>query len=104
MADLIDPDRYAMEAGHPMTDAGLWRSLRRERPETVAVAGALGQRDAARRWLDDLRHRRLAIDGNDLVAAGLQGPAVGAGLAAAMEAMLEGRADTREEQLAAALG
>ncbi len=103
VVDLIDPDRYAMETGHPMTDAGLWRSLRRERPETVAVAGALGQVDAARRWLDDLRHRRLAIDGNDLVAAGLQGPAVGAGLAAAMEAMLEGRADTREEQLAAAL-
>ena len=72
-------------------------------PRRSRSAGALGQRDAARRWLDDLRHRRLAIDGNDLVAAGLQGPAVGAGLAAAMEAMLEGRADTREEQLAAAL-
>jgi tRNA nucleotidyltransferase (CCA-adding enzyme) len=104
VVDLIDPDRYAMETGDPMTDAGLWRALRRERPETVAVVGALGQVDAARRWLYDLRHRRLAIDGNDLVAAGLQGPAVGAGLAAAMEAMLDGRADTREEQLAAALG
>ena len=104
VVDLIDPDRYALETGHPMNDAGLWRALRRERPETVAVVGALGQVDTARRWLDDIRHRRLAIDGNDLVAAGLQGPAVGAGLAAAMEAMLEGRADTREEQLAAALG
>jgi tRNA nucleotidyltransferase (CCA-adding enzyme) len=104
VVDLIDPDRYAMETGDPMTDAGLWRALRRERPETVAVVGALGQLAAARRWLDDLSHRRLAIDGNDLVAAGLQGPAVGAGLAAAMEAMLDGRADTREEQLAAALG
>jgi tRNA nucleotidyltransferase (CCA-adding enzyme) len=104
VVDLIDQDRYAMEAGHPMTDGGLWRALRRERPETVAVVGALGQLAAARRWLDDLRHRRLAIDGNDLVAAGLQGPAVGAGLAAAMEAMLDGRADTREEQLGAALG
>ena len=38
------------------------------------------------------------------VVSAIQGPAVGAGLAAAMEAMLEGRADTREEQLAAALG
>ena len=104
VVDLIDPDRHAMETGEPMTDAVLWRALRRESPETVAVAGALGPVGAARRWLDDVRHRRLAIDGNDLVAAGLQGPAVGAGLTAAMEAMLEGRADTREEQLAAALG
>jgi hypothetical protein len=37
------------------------------------------------------------------VAAGREGPAVGAGLDAAMEAMLAGRATTREDQLAAAL-
>jgi len=84
-------------------DAELWRTLRRARPETVAVAGARGDGGAARRWLDDVRGRRLAITGHDLVAAGLEGPAVGAGLDAAMEAMLSGRADSREEQLAAAL-
>jgi len=89
--------------GEP-TDADLWRTLRREPPEAVAAAGALGPAEAARHWLDDVRHRRLAIDGHDLVAAGLNGPAVGAGLDAAMEAMLEGRAPGREEQLAAALG
>jgi tRNA nucleotidyltransferase (CCA-adding enzyme) len=86
------------------TDADLWRALRKEAPETVAVAGALGAADAARRWLDVVRHRRLAIDGNDLVAAGLSGPAVGAALAAATEAMLDGRAPSRAEQLAVALG
>ena len=59
---------------------------------------------AARRWLEDVRHRRLAITGDDIVAAGLYGPAVGEALDAAMVAMLHGRADTREEQLAAALG
>jgi tRNA nucleotidyltransferase (CCA-adding enzyme) len=87
----------------PLDDVGLWRALRRARPEAVAVAGARGDTDAARRWLDDVRHRRLEITGHDLVAAGLSGPAVGAGLDAATEAMLAGRAPGRDEQLAAAL-
>jgi tRNA nucleotidyltransferase (CCA-adding enzyme) len=86
-----------------MNDAELWRRLRRVPAEAVAVAGARGAEGAARRWLEDVRHRRLAIDGHDILAAGLQGPAVGAALEAAMEAMLGGRADSREEQLAAAL-
>ncbi len=87
-----------------LDDAELWRLLRRERPEAVAVAGALGDRGAAERWLTDVRHRRLEINGDDLVAAGLEGPAVGAGLDAAQVAMLEGRAGGRDEQLAVALG
>ena len=41
--------------------------------------------------------------GDDLVAAGLSGPAVGRGLEAAMVALLEGRAPDRDAQLAAAL-
>jgi tRNA nucleotidyltransferase (CCA-adding enzyme) len=73
-------------------------------PELVALAGALGAEAPARRWLDDLRHVRLEIDGDDLLAAGLEpGPAVGAGLAAARAAKLDGRADGREAELAAAL-
>jgi tRNA nucleotidyltransferase (CCA-adding enzyme) len=86
------------------SDVELWRRFRREPPEAVAVAGARGDADSARRWLEDVRHRRLDIDGNDLVAAGLSGPAVGEALDRATEAMLEGRAAGREEQLAAALG
>jgi tRNA nucleotidyltransferase (CCA-adding enzyme) len=85
-------------------DVALWRRFRREPPEVAAVAGARGDAEAARRWLDDVRHRRLAIDGHDIVAAGLEGPAVGEALDRATEAMLEGRADSREDQLAAALG
>ena len=104
VADAIDPARFEAEAGHPPGDVELWRTLRRERPETVALAGALGPADAARHWLEDVRHRRLAITGDDIVAAGITGPAVGAALDAAMVAMLEGRAEGREEQLAAALG
>jgi tRNA nucleotidyltransferase (CCA-adding enzyme) len=79
----------------------VWRAFRALPPEAVAVAGALGPAQAARSWLEDVRHRRPAIDGHDLLAAGLSGPAVGRGLEAAHAAMLEG-AD-RDGQLAAAL-
>ena len=85
-------------------DADLWRALRRHAPESVAVAAATGgDQAAARRWLDDVRHSRLAITGDDFVAAGLSGPPVGVALDAATEAMLDGRALTPEAQLAAGL-
>jgi tRNA nucleotidyltransferase (CCA-adding enzyme) len=100
--DVLAAPVPALDDG--MSDVELWRRLRRVPLEAVAVAGARGAEAAATRWLEDVRHRRLAIDGHDIVAAGLEGPAVGAALEAAMRAMLEGRADSREEQLAAALG
>jgi len=83
--------------------SALWALLRREAPETVALAGALGAPDAARRWLEELRHARLAIAGDDLLAAGLEGPAVGRALEAATGAMLDGDAPDRDAQLAVAL-
>ena len=83
--------------------SAIWTLLRREAPETVALAGALGAPDAARRWLEKLRHAKLAIGGDDLLAAGLEGPAVGRALEAATAAMLDGEAPDRERQLAAAL-
>ena len=59
--------------------------------EAVALAGALGPAEAAASWLGDLRHARLEIDGDDLLAAGIAaGPAVGRGLAAALAARLDG--------------
>jgi len=86
-----------------MEDASaIWALLRREGAETVALAGALGAPEQAKRWLDDLRHARLEITGDDLLAAGLEGPAIGRGLDAATAAMLDG-ATGREAQLAAAL-
>jgi tRNA nucleotidyltransferase (CCA-adding enzyme) len=94
----------AVEPAAAGTDVDLWERFRREPPEAVAVAGARGDAEAARRWLEDVRHRRLEIDGNDVVAAGLSGPAVGEALDRATRAMLEGRAASREEQLAAAVG
>ncbi|MGI8506962.1 MAG: hypothetical protein ACR2MK_09225 [Solirubrobacteraceae bacterium] len=72
--------------------------------EAVALAGALGPAEAARRWLQELRFVRLDIDGADILAAGVAaGPAVGAGLRAALAAKLDGRALGREAELAEAL-
>jgi tRNA nucleotidyltransferase (CCA-adding enzyme) len=87
------------------SEAELWRALHKLPPEAAEIVAAGDGPDAepARRWLDDLRHRALAITGDDLVAAGLRGPAVGRGLEAAMVALLEGRAPDRETQLAAAV-
>ncbi|HTP18660.1 MAG TPA: hypothetical protein VMJ65_03590 [Solirubrobacteraceae bacterium] len=73
-------------------------------PELVALAGALGAEPQARRWLDQLRHVRLEIDGRDLLAAGVpEGPAIGRGLRAALAAKLDRRASGREQELAEAL-
>lgn len=73
-------------------------------PELVALAGALGPEEAAREWLEHLRHVRLEIDGRDLLAAGIrEGPQVGEGLRAALAAKLDGRAEGREAELTVAL-
>ena len=88
-------------AGRPSEIALAARGLP---PEVVALAGALGEPEAARAWLDDLRHVTLEIDGAELMRAGVpQGPAVGDGLRAALAAKLDGRASDREAELAAAL-
>ena len=73
--------------------------------EAVALAGALGADAQARAWLDDLRHVRLAINGDDLLAAGVpEGPEVGRRLAAALARRLDGElAPGREAELEAAL-
>src|SRR4051794_24170104 len=86
-------------------DVALWRRVRAERPEPGALAAALDPtaEPAARRWLEEIRHRRLEITGDDLVAAGITGPPVGRGLEAAMEAALAGTAPDRESQLAVAI-
>ena len=76
-------------------------------PEAVAAAGAQGGGAAAasaKRWLEELRHVGLEINGEDLAAAGIEpGPAVGAGLRAALAAKLDGRAVGRQAELRLAL-
>lgn len=70
-----------------------------------AVALAHEDREAARWWLDELRHVRLDVAGDDLLAAGVpRGPEVGARLRATLEAVLDGEVGRdRDAQLAAAL-
>ncbi len=73
-------------------------------PELVAAAGALGPEVPAEQWLSRIRQVTLEISGRDLLAAGVSaGPAVAAGLRAALAAKLDGRADGHEAELAEAL-
>ncbi|CAN5433384.1 hypothetical protein BH20ACT15_BH20ACT15_00890 [soil metagenome] len=72
-------------------------------PAVLAMARAAGAD-----WLDDyvdrLRHVELEIDGYDLLEAGApEGAAIGTGLNAALQAKLDGGAETREEELRVAL-
>jgi tRNA nucleotidyltransferase (CCA-adding enzyme) len=79
--------------------------------EAVALAGAIGDREAldgartaAQSWLGRLRRVRLAITGEDLLAAGLPpGPQIGQRLALALAMKLDGElSDGREAELRAA--
>jgi tRNA nucleotidyltransferase (CCA-adding enzyme) len=78
-----------------------WVAVRRARPEAVAVAGAHGPAGTARRWLEELSGLRLSISGEDVITAGLSGPAVGEALERAWAALYAG--GDRDAQLAAAL-
>jgi tRNA nucleotidyltransferase (CCA-adding enzyme) len=82
----------------------LARVLRTVPVEAAALAGAHGAAEPVRRWLDDLRHVTLAIDGDDLLAAGVpRGPQIGRRLAATLDRVLDGELPAeRAAQLAAA--
>lgn len=84
--------------------SGLDEVLNRAKPASVVVAYALGERRIAD-WWATVRGMRLAISGEDLVAAGIRpGPAIGRALAAVRAARLDGRvAPDRSAQLELAL-
>jgi tRNA nucleotidyltransferase (CCA-adding enzyme) len=90
--------------GAPMraarTNAEIARAARGAPVEAVALVGG----DNARRWLAELRHVRLEIDGRDLLAAGIpEGPEIGARLQRTLDRKLDGEVSGREQELAAAL-
>jgi tRNA nucleotidyltransferase (CCA-adding enzyme) len=100
-----DPEGLAAAMRAATAPSALHAVLRGRTAEAVALAGAHGAEDAARRWLGELRHVRVAISGSDLVAAGIPpGPDVGVRLGRALAAKLDGAAPTREAELAVALG
>jgi tRNA nucleotidyltransferase (CCA-adding enzyme) len=99
-----DAERLAGDLRAARRPSEIARAVGASGPETVALAGALGPEAAAREWLERLRTVRLEIDGRDLLAAGVpEGPAIGQGLAAALEAKLDRAVSGREQELAAAL-
>jgi tRNA nucleotidyltransferase (CCA-adding enzyme) len=82
------------------TNAEIARAARGAPVEVVALAGG----DNARRWIDELRHVRLDITGDDLLAAGVpEGPELGERLRRALERKLDGELDGRAAELDAAL-
>jgi tRNA nucleotidyltransferase (CCA-adding enzyme) len=77
--------------------------LRGSPPATAVGALAAGAEEVARWWSGD-RDREPAVRGADLVRAGVPpGPAIGRALAAVRAAVLDGRVDGPDEQLAMAL-
>jgi tRNA nucleotidyltransferase (CCA-adding enzyme) len=96
----------------PALPSQMHEALALRTPEAVALAGAVGDEDpsegtadAARRWLQTLRHVRLSITGDDLLAAGVpEGPEIGQRLTATLHRKLDGDlADGPEAELQAAL-
>jgi tRNA nucleotidyltransferase (CCA-adding enzyme) len=95
----------AAELARPLRPSELRALLRREPPEALALALALGApAEQVLSWASDLRHTRLAITGEDLIEAGIApGPAVGAALEETLRRTLDGDVESREEQLELAL-
>jgi tRNA nucleotidyltransferase (CCA-adding enzyme) len=78
------------------------RAIARSVPlEGVALAGALGCEEPVRRWLQEVRHVRLEITGDDLLAQGIpEGPEIGRRLEAVLKLRLDGElAGGREAEL-----
>jgi tRNA nucleotidyltransferase (CCA-adding enzyme) len=84
--------------GVPIEAVALARSLAEVEGRPAAAA-------AAARWLSDLRHVRLQITGDDLLAAGISpGPEIGRRLGLALQRKLDGELDgDRAAEMAAAM-
>ncbi|HSC20581.1 MAG TPA: hypothetical protein VLC07_02535, partial [Solirubrobacterales bacterium] len=86
----------------PKPGEGVELAERRD-PVELVLARAMGA-DWLDNYLTSWRRIELEIDGDDLIAAGVeQGPAIGRGLRAARHKKLEGEISGREEELATAL-
>jgi tRNA nucleotidyltransferase (CCA-adding enzyme) len=103
LAAALGPEagERAMANAHPAGPSEGVALARGHDPIELVLARAAGAT-----WLDDWlswREVTLQITGTDLTAAGLQGPAVGEALSAALSAKLDGEAPTRADELRVAL-
>ncbi len=111
--DTIVAPQLAQRLGLGLRPSEQRELLAREPLEAVALAGALGEQTGAARaaaqaqtWLEQLRHVRLEITGDDLLQAGLApGPQIGRRLEVALSSKLDGElpAEDRRAELRAAL-
>jgi tRNA nucleotidyltransferase (CCA-adding enzyme) len=101
-------DAIAEELAAARTASEVYAAASPTSLEGVALAGARGEEEAheaAGWWLEHLRDVRLAITGDDLLAAGIpEGPEIGRRLQATLVLRLDGElAEGREAELRAAL-
>lgn len=112
LASAFTADSMAERLQSEMRPSALRLFFDRVSVEAVSLAGALAQRRSpaigrmVECWLGELRHVRLRIGGEDLLAAGIaQGPEVGQRLTRALDMKLDGEiADSATAELQAALG
>ena len=84
--------------------SGLWALLRREAPETVALAGALEAREAARKWFEECAPGAAwPSTATTSSPRACRARRSARALDAAMGAALDGEAVDRDAQLAVAL-
>ena len=95
----------AMELRKELKPSEVHSLLRREPPETLALAMALrAPAEPILRFATELRPVRLEITGDDLIAAGVPAsPAVGRALEETLRRKLDGEVSGREEELRTAL-
>jgi tRNA nucleotidyltransferase (CCA-adding enzyme) len=101
--------RDAPSVARALYDGGspsrIWALLREEPPEALALALALGAPpEPILRFVSELRHVRLEITGDDLLAAGIpESPALGQALEETLRRKLDGEVNGRDEELRTAL-
>jgi tRNA nucleotidyltransferase (CCA-adding enzyme) len=111
MRSALAAPALVAEIAHTATPSRLRDALFARTLEAVALAGALSERGhasvvaKASDWLAQVRHVRLAINGEDLLEAGIAaGPELGMRLDAALARKLDGELeDGRDAELRAAL-
>jgi len=101
----LQADALAEAAAMASRASELARLLRGVPVEALAIAGAAGAAATVSRWLHEVRSVRLAITGDDLIAAGVpEGPEIGRRLETTLDRRLDGELEAgRDAELSAAL-